>query len=100
MGDQFLGRIDDAAIFTNALTATQVLSLYNAAINAPSLSVRRAGNNVQVSWINVAGFSLESKTNLNQFNWNAVTNAPVPSNGVSTVTIPMSSSTGFFRLRK
>src|SRR5687767_14692590 len=87
MGDQFLGRFDNAPIFTNALTATQVLSLYNAAINAQSLSVRRAGNNVQVNWINGAGFSLESKTNLSQLNWNVVTNTPVLSNGVKTVAL-------------
>ena len=66
----------------------------------PALSVRASGANMLVSWPNTAGFNLETKTNLNQLNWNAVTNAPVLSNGVNTVTIPMSSSAGFFHLRK
>jgi hypothetical protein len=66
----------------------------------PSLSVRAAGANVLVSWP-ASGFSLETKTNLAQPDWVVVTNAPVLSNGVNTVTLPMNGApTGFFRLRK
>jgi hypothetical protein len=32
--------------------------------------------------------------------WNGTTNAPVVSNGVSTVTMPFSGPTKFFRLKK
>ena len=67
---------------------------------APALSVRASGSNLLVSWGNIAGFNLETKTNLNQPSWTAVANAPVLSNGVNTVTIPISASTGFFQLRK
>ena len=69
---------------------------------APTLNVRATGGaNVLVSWPDAPGFNLESKTNLSQLNWNTVTNAPVLSNGVDTVTIPKSSAPiRFFRLRK
>lgn len=49
----------------------------------------------------MAGFSLASKTNLSQLNWTAVTNTPVLSNGVNTVTVPMGGAQiRFFQLRK
>ncbi|HEY0550364.1 MAG TPA: hypothetical protein VGF13_12245, partial [Verrucomicrobiae bacterium] len=68
---------------------------------APHLAIRMNGANVLVIWPNVASYALESKTNFNIANWTAVTNAPVLSNGVNTVTLPVSGTPNrFFQLRK
>jgi len=66
----------------------------------PSLSIRVSGTNVQVSWPYIAGFNLETKTSLNDPDWLRVNIAGQLNNGVNTVTIPMSTTTGFFRLKK
>lgn len=98
---QFVGRIHDVAIFPVPLSAQQVAALYCSPVTAPPLSLRRHGGNVQLSWPDVAGFSLEAKTNLSQPGWTTVTNAPVLSNGLNTVTIPMGGAPAqFFQLRK
>lgn len=69
-------------------------------LSVPSLSVRPSGNNVLVSWPETPGFVLETKAELNNAAWSPVGIAPVLSNGVNTVTVPMNATTGFFRLRK
>jgi hypothetical protein len=66
----------------------------------PALSIRAADNSVLISWPNVPGFALESKAMLTSMNWGPVGTAPALSNGVNTVTLPMSGSVSFFRLRK
>src|SRR6185503_18797900 len=66
----------------------------------PVLSIRASGNNVLVSWPNSPGYSLHSNNSLSDTNWTLVGIAPVASNGVNTVTFPMSEPMGFFRLRK
>ena len=66
----------------------------------PTLSIRAAGNSVLISWPSVPGFALESKTALTNANWSLVGTAPVLSNGVNTVTLPISEDASFFRLHK
>src|SRR5205085_5797478 len=67
---------------------------------SPRLAVRHASGNILLSWPNVAGFFLESKTNFNVVGWTAVTNTPTLSNGVNTVTLPMTGvPIRFFHLR-
>ena len=66
----------------------------------PVLSLRTSGNNMLVSWTNNPGFVLETRSDLNGTNWMSIATAPVLSNGVNTVTLPMNEPAGFFRLRK
>jgi hypothetical protein len=66
----------------------------------PALSIRASGNNVQVSWTNIFGFSLETTTSLSPASWSAAGVTPVLSNGVNTVTVPATENSLFFRLRK
>lgn len=66
----------------------------------PVLAVRASGGNVLISWANNPGFTLETKADFNLPGWTTVTNAPVFSNGVNTVTLPLDGPAGFFRLRK
>ena len=66
----------------------------------PKLSVRADGSNLLVSWPDAPDFILERKTALNDANWTPVSVASVLSNGTRMVTLPMSGSTEFFRLRQ
>jgi hypothetical protein len=65
----------------------------------PALSIRASGNNLLVSWPNTQGYSLHSNNSLSDTNWTLVGITPVASDGVNTVTLPMSEPSGFFRLR-
>jgi hypothetical protein len=69
-------------------------------VAAPALALHASGNNVIVRWPPALGFQLETKAALSQPAWIAVTNVPVFSDGMNTVTIPMDATTGFFRLKK
>ncbi len=66
----------------------------------PTLTIRIAGNSVLISWPDVPGFVLESKTALQNTNWSTVTAVPALNNGVKTVTWINSGTATFFRLRK
>jgi hypothetical protein len=66
----------------------------------PVLTVGASGGNIVIRWANTPGFNLEQKATLNALSWSPVGTAPVLSNGVNTVTLPMSGPTAFFRLRK
>ncbi|MGA9780396.1 MAG: hypothetical protein ACLPRE_08145 [Limisphaerales bacterium] len=65
----------------------------------PPLNMIPTGGNVVLTWLtNIAGFNLESATNLTGGAWNVVTSAPVVVNGLNTVTNPVSGGQMFFRL--
>jgi hypothetical protein len=63
----------------------------------PALSIRIAGSSVLISWPEVPGFALESKTALTDANWTPVGTAPTLSNGVNTVMLPATGNTSCFR---
>jgi hypothetical protein len=66
---------------------------------APLLNMFSSGDNVVLTWpTNIAGFSLESATNLPSGAWNLVAPIPVVINGLNTVTNPVSGGQMFFRL--
>ena len=66
---------------------------------APLLNMFSSGGNVVLTWpTNIAGFSLESATNLTSGAWNLVAPIPVVINGLNTVTNPVSGGQMFFRL--
>ena len=62
----FIGTIDEVAIFNQTLTTQQVTNLYNVAAGLPSgptkvtLSITLSGGNVSVSWSPVAGTLYEA----------------------------------------
>jgi len=66
----------------------------------PSITIGASGTNAHVSWTNLSGFNLETKAALTDSNWTPVATPPVLSNGVNTVTWPLSEASAFFRLRK
>jgi len=71
-----------------------------AVVVPPTLTIRPSGLNVEVSWLHAAGFELIHKATLDDATCLPVTTPPVLINGTNTVTIAMTATTGFFRLRK
>jgi hypothetical protein len=70
------------------------------AFGLPFLRVTLSGANVVVSWqSNLAGFGLESTSNLSSGIWTPVGGA-VLSGGRFQVTVPATTSPQFFRLKK
>ena len=70
-GQYFRGVIDEVAIFTNALTATQIGHLYN--LTAPPVfqSIDQTGGTTHLSWSALPNrsYQLQFKTNLSQSTW-------------------------------
>lgn len=67
----------------------------------PSLGAARAGGNLVITWPGSAtGFTLEASASLGNPNWVAVTQTVTSASGQNTVTIPISSGTLFYRLKK
>jgi hypothetical protein len=61
-----------------------------------------SGNSVILSWpINAPGFTLQSTTNLQPGStWTPIMTVPVLQNGQHVVTLPLSNTNLFFRLRQ
>jgi len=67
--------------------------------SAPTLAITRAAGNVMVTWpTNFAGFALQSSTNLASPTWTTVSTTPIATNGLNTVTIPISGYQQIYRL--
>jgi uncharacterized repeat protein (TIGR03803 family) len=72
----------------------------------PQLAAVSTGLNLSLSWptsyagFDYAGYTLESTTDLGSSAWTTVSPAPAVANGQKTVTIPISSTQRFFRLRQ
>jgi hypothetical protein len=70
-------------------------------VEAPRLSIVRAGDNAVVSWPAAASsYSLESTTSLSAPNWSAVSQTAVLTGDQMTVTLPISQGPMYLRLRK
>jgi hypothetical protein len=122
------GKIDDFAIYSSALVTNSVdggavSNLFSGAIlpsavpgvlaywdfnevgggtppGGPALSIAQSGANILLSYPSTpSGFSLIGSTNLVGGAWVSITNAPVTSGGVSTVTLPAPKVDWFFQLK-
>jgi len=65
---------------------------------APTLHVSVTGGNVNISWPATGNFTLRSTLSLTPANWLPVNTVPTTANGTSTVTLPATNTTAFFRL--
>jgi hypothetical protein len=63
------------------------------------LSINPAGTNVVLSWPNVPGYHVQSTANLSPTSWANVTQTPVTNIDHIAVTVPISASRQFFRLK-
>jgi hypothetical protein len=93
------GRVDELAIYGTPLTADRVAAHYQAAFAAvmgPLLTGTRQGGGLQLSWSSGPGFMLQQTTNPGDpSSWSNVTGG-----NISPVTVNLSLSKQFFRLRK
>ncbi|MGA2863590.1 MAG: hypothetical protein ABSF95_03785 [Verrucomicrobiota bacterium] len=62
------------------------------------LLVSTSGDNIILRWLPASGVSLQSTLRLSPPNWQPVLASPVPSGLYTTVTLPMTNATSFFRL--
>ena len=100
----FNGVIDEVAVFTNALTATQLLWLYSTASHALVLSAPKyshSSKSVDLTWSTVPGlnFQLLEATNLDQKNWTVLSTNLTPTNSAITISLPSGSAAQrFYRI--
>jgi len=99
-GYAFAGWGGDYAVAANPLTLTNVqmdmtvIAFFWPA--PPAISIQQAGASVILSWpAEAAAYTLESSGNLSVGPW-----SPVPSVSTNSVTLPISSTNQFFRLRQ
>jgi hypothetical protein len=98
-------RIWDGALLPDAVAAHFAAgpdSLTPPETDDAELSVSQTATDIVISWAaSNTGFTLQSTSQLGpNAQWNPVTAAPVVNNGTSTVTLPKSQETQFFRLIK
>jgi hypothetical protein len=90
------------------VTATDSLGLTNSASVTitvlrqlpPALAIQLTGSQVLLSWpSSVTNYLLESATSLSPAAWSTVTNAPAAADITQTVSLNLSTTNRFFRLR-
>jgi hypothetical protein len=110
--DSFLGSIDELAVYSNALSAVQILSIYQAGaagknvgyyLNPPpsSVGITRSGSSLTIAWPNTGSYIVQQNTNLAvAAGWVTVTNSVATANGTNSITlVPPLSGNLFFRLK-
>jgi hypothetical protein len=99
----FNGSYADMRIWSGALTAGQVATLYTAGPNVlggPPLQIGYTNSQVTLKWpANATSFTLQSSTNLTTGTWTAVTGTPAVANGLNVLTLPTGPTPAFFRLK-
>lgn len=99
----FNGRLDDLMFFKRSLTADEIRKQYAHLLAAtapmPALSISRAVDGITLSWTEPAGgFILEACDRLAGTAWSAIGPDPLADN--DSLTLPVTGSSRFFRLRK
>src|SRR5262249_43188616 len=90
-------------ILSDAALATSFANGPNALLGGrPKLAYSRSGNTFQLVWpADADGYALEQSAELRVGTlWSPVTNTPVWQHGNQTVTLAITSTNTFFRLRK
>jgi uncharacterized repeat protein (TIGR01451 family) len=80
-------------------TANNSITLWTTVTGPPSLSITRQGSDLRIAWQASSGFKLQTTDSLNPANWSDVGVTPQNVNGDNVVTIGVSQSGKFYRLR-
>jgi hypothetical protein len=105
-GDAWLNAtIDEFRIYDGRLTPEEIATDYKFGPDALALPVSLTpsnnSSNVTLSWPSYAvGFVAESNTNLDDSSWLTVTSPAVLQNDSWSLTLSLTNSAGFFRLRR
>lgn len=104
----FQGRFNEFRIWNGVLLPGEIATHHAAGPDSlepgpaeePELTAVASGGNILISWPEaVTGFALQSSPTLGAgATWTPVTQAPTTANGVRTVSVPIGTSTQFFRL--
>ena len=82
------------------LTNSASLTIYVLSQSPPVLAIQSTDNQVLLSWpASVTNYLLETSTSLMPASWSTVTNLPVAADITQTVTLNLSNTNRFFRLR-
>jgi uncharacterized repeat protein (TIGR01451 family) len=82
------------------LTNSASVTIYVLSQPPPNLAIQNANNQVLLSWpASVTNYLLETTTSLMPASWSTVTNVPVAADITQTVTLNLSQTNRFFRLR-
>ena len=100
----FNGNYADMRIWNGSLTAGQVANLYAAGpdvIAGPALKISASTSQITLTWpANATGFVLQSTANLAGGTWNAVPGTLAVSNGLNSLTVPVSATPTYYRLKQ
>jgi uncharacterized repeat protein (TIGR01451 family) len=75
------------------------ISMVTTVVGVPILMVSRVGSSLRLSWPASSGFKLQANDTLNPANWADVGTAPQVDNGQNVLTVGVSGSARFYRLR-
>jgi FG-GAP-like repeat len=95
------GKPDIVTISENGEWDGATVWLNTSCLSSPDLAIARNQSVFTISWpFPSAGYVLESTTNLNSTNWNAISTMPVNNQGRLEIATPTTQSRVYFRLRK
>jgi regulation of enolase protein 1 (concanavalin A-like superfamily) len=87
----------EAGAFGSGVMATSQFSHFMMDSGLPVISAAISDGKIVLSWP-AGDWTLQSTTGLTPANWQGVTVTPETANGISTVTLPATNATSFFRL--
>jgi hypothetical protein len=99
-------RPGNTAVYTDATYSLDIATYRNqiqATIQGtvPTLSIARVGDNMKISWPDTGlAYSLQATTTFSPANWAVITPSEIVTNGQIVATVPMTTSTRFFRLHR
>jgi hypothetical protein len=84
--------------FDSGNVVTGQFDSFSLDVGQPVLKVAPSGNSVILSWPALSGYTLQRTLSLSPSSWQPVANTPTTLNGVSSVSLPASGNSAFFRL--
>jgi hypothetical protein len=95
----FRGLIDEVQIFNDAFPLEEIQHIKASIPPAPLLTAVKDGNQIVLSWTSPGSFQLQYRGDVAQGIWNDETTPPVVIGDTSTVTVPITGPTRFYRLK-
>jgi hypothetical protein len=96
----FRGLIDELRVFNRALDLAEIAAVQMEAVPtaAPEIDIALEGGEAVLSWATAPGLILQSRNTFGTGTWETAPETPTPDGQQSTVRIPMTGTSRFFRL--